>query len=113
MVVWNTNGGEMTLLRAHVAILVAVSSTTANGYRGQPLRRLNIFSLLFSSAVTAASVYFFIPRAPILSRSYRAMHLNSVPMNRCPRAFARVPVLTRVNDNDRFMLCNSKRFCLR
>lgn len=37
----------MTLLGAHVEILVAVLSTTANGYR-EPLRHLNMFSLLFS-----------------------------------------------------------------
>lgn len=43
----NTNGGEMSLLGAHVEILVAVLSTTANGYR-EPLRHLNMFSLLFS-----------------------------------------------------------------
>jgi hypothetical protein len=34
MLVWNTNDEEMTLLGAHAGIQVAVSSTTANGYRG-------------------------------------------------------------------------------
>ena len=32
------------------------------------------------------------------------MYLSNLLMNRSPRAFARVPALTRVNDSDTFIL---------
>ena len=59
---------------------------------GQPLRRL--FFIVLSSFL-----------APYLvSSRYGSMYLSNLLMNRSPRAFARVPVLTRVNDSDTFIL---------
>jgi len=45
---------------------------------------------------------FFTPY--LVSRRYGSRYLSSLLMNRSPRAFARVPVLTRVNDSDTFIL---------
>ena len=45
---------------------------------------------------------FFTPY--LVSHRYGSMYLSSLLMNRSPRAFARVPVLTRVNDSDTFIL---------
>ena len=72
-----------------VGIMMAVSSTTANGYHW---------------AATAAPFIIIIVLSPFLapylvSRRYGSMYLSNLLMNQSPRAFARVPVLTRVNDS--------------
>jgi len=72
--------------------MVAVSSTTTNGYHW---------------AATTAPFFIILSSflAPYLvSRRYGFMYSSNLLMNQSPRAFVRVPVLTRVNDSDTFIL---------
>ena len=66
----------------------AQSQMVIMGHWGGPLRRL--LSLFFAPY--------------LISCRYGSMYLSSLLMNRSPRAFARVPALTRVNYSDTFIL---------